>query len=232
MFKIDNLLFAQPTAPVLSTSNISDIYPTLDVGTGLYYIGDGTGTPIRYSPYEQVLVTGGAAPDKRVYASSDVAITASDNHTYYLADTGTNDVTFTLPKQSTVDDGFRFGVSANGTGNCTINLFSGDNIDGYTIPFIVSDGSIYEFIKSPTSDRWDVIMKEVKPETGKQSHLVGFWIVDGRLKVDILATSELINVDLTKYNMTWTDGTPSWRFLDSSVEIQQLLDTAEIVLHD
>jgi len=233
MFKINNLLFAPPTSPITSSSIISSEHPTLDVLTGLYFIGDAVGSPLRYSPFEQVLVEeGGSVPDKRVHITADTTITVDDTNTYYLADTSTNNVVITLPEQSTVADGFKFGVNRAGANNCTIELHSGDNIDGFTSSFTVLNGYMYEFMKSPVEDRWDVIMKEVKPETGKQSHLVGFWIKNGRLKLDVLATSELINIDVSKYNMTWKDGTPSWRFLDSSVEIQTLLDSVEIVLHD
>jgi len=234
MFKIAHLLFAPTTAPVTSGSIISSEFPTLDVATGLYFIGDTFGFPVRYSPYEQVLVSNSSesVPDRRVHLTSDSDITISDTNTYYLADTSNNNVTITLPQQSTVPDGFKFGVNRAGDNNCTIELFTGDNIDGFESHFQVLNGYMYEFMKSPIDDRWDVIMKESKPETGKQSHLVGFWLHEGRLKLDILATSEFINVDLDKYNLTWKDGTPSWRLLDSSVEIETLLDSFEIVLHN
>ena len=148
--------------------------------------------------------------------SSDLDVFA-----HYKVDTTINSVTATLPLSTDVEDGFR--VEFNRTGGKPFSVVpqGSDKVNNLSL-FSISNHAYYEF--TLVGNKWEITSKEVDAIQGSVTHFVGFWVDDGgMLCVDIMAMSDSsIDIDTSKYTLTYDDGTPAWSIVAGAVDLKKV----------
>ncbi len=179
--------------------------------------GDGLGEWVSFG-------SGSGFLSKIVNLSSDA--TLNDSATLYVVESDV-DILVT-PNNSLKQEPSFFYLNSIGLGNVTIENGSND--------ITILAGSRAGIIYDNTLGGWRVFIVD-NGSTASISHFVGFYSlvnatdsqqVDFFLEIFPITVGG--NIDLTKYNLTFEDGTASWRIVAGAVTIEQTASLSGAIL--